>query len=68
MGVALGDIAVSVTLEIASTPPVVEGATLTVHCRTAEGDDAGAVVERALAASTVANSVRRGFPVDVRSR
>jgi organic hydroperoxide reductase OsmC/OhrA len=66
IGVALGEIAVSVTLEIGDEPPVARSATLTVDCRTADGAPADAVVEKALASSTVANSVRSGFPVDVR--
>jgi hypothetical protein len=39
---------------------------LTVGCRTADGGPAGAVVDKAPARSTVANSVARGASVDVR--
>lgn len=66
MGVALGEIAVTVALEIGGEPPVARRARLTVACHTADGASAEAVVDRALASSTVANSVARGFPVDVR--
>jgi len=63
MGVALGEIAVGVTLELAGTPAVAVGAVVRVDCRTVAGEPATAVVERAFAASTIANSVRAGFPV-----
>jgi organic hydroperoxide reductase OsmC/OhrA len=66
MGVPLGEIAVSVMLEIAGEPPVAIGAEVTVTCRTVAGEPADAVLERAFAASTVANSVRQGFPVTLR--
>ena len=36
-----------------------------VACGTAEGGDAAAVVDRALAASIVLASVRQGFPVAI---
>jgi organic hydroperoxide reductase OsmC/OhrA len=63
MEVALGEIAVGVTLELRGTPAVAVAARVRIDCRTAEGGPADAVVERAFAASTIANSVRAGFPV-----
>lgn len=65
MGVALHEIAVSVALEIGGAPPVAREAVVTLRCR---GDDVAAVaavVARASAASTVANSLARGFPVTI---
>ena len=65
MGAALHEIAVSVALEIEGAPPVVRAAVATPRCR---GDDeaaVAAVVARARAASTVANSLARGFPVTI---
>jgi organic hydroperoxide reductase OsmC/OhrA len=64
-GVALGDIAVSVTVRIDGTPPMVSEAAVRVACGTADGGDAAAVVDRALAASIVLASVRQGFPVAI---
>ena len=62
---ALGDIAVSVTVRIDGTPPMVSEAAVRVACGTADGGDAAAVVDRALAASIVLASVRQGFPVAI---
>jgi organic hydroperoxide reductase OsmC/OhrA len=67
MGVELGEVAVSVALEIAGAPPLAREAVVTVRCQGADARGIAAVVERARAASTVANSVIRGFPVTVRS-
>lgn len=64
-GVGLGDIAVSVTVHIDGTPPVVREAAMRVACTGADGGDAAAVVDRALAASIVLASVRQGFPVSI---
>jgi len=64
-GVALGDIAVSVTVRIDGTPPMVSEAAVRVVCGTADGGEAAAVVDRALAASIVLASVRQGFPVAI---
>ncbi len=63
MGVELVDIAVRVTLEMEGTPLTVTRADLEVTCTSGEGVDTGAVIERARAICTVANSVSRGFPV-----
>ena len=64
-GVALGDIAVSVTVRIDGTPPVVSAAAMRVACTAPERGEAEAVVDRALAASIVLASVRQGFPVAI---
>lgn len=64
-GVALGEIAVSVTVRIDGAPPVVREAVLGVVCTGADGSPAAAVVDRALAASIVLASVRQGFPVAI---
>jgi organic hydroperoxide reductase OsmC/OhrA len=66
VGVALGEIAVSVTLELGGEPAVALGAEVRVTCRTVAGEPGDGMVERAFAASTVANSVRQGFPVTLR--
>ena len=61
MGVRLASIAVEVALDLEGDPLLVTGATLSVQ---AEGEgDVEAVIARAKADSTVANSAARGFPV-----
>ena len=68
LGVALGDIAVFVGVEMEGEPLIVREARMTVDCRTADGADATSVIDRALAVCTVRNSVERGFPVSVSRR
>ncbi len=65
MGVALGKIAVSVTLELDGEPLLASSATMTVSCETLDGSDPTPVIERAREISTVANSLRRGMPVQI---
>ena len=65
MGVALGRIAVSVTLELDGEPLLATSATMTVSCETLDGSDPQMLIERAKADSTVSNSLARGFPVTV---
>lgn len=63
MGVTLGTVAVSVTIELGGEPLVATAATMTVTCRTAGGEDAAEVVERARKTCMVSNSLRQGVPV-----
>ncbi|MDR7031784.1 OsmC family protein [Mesorhizobium sp. BE184] len=65
MGVALGRIAVSVTLELDGEPLLATSATITVSCETLDGSNPQMLIERAKADSTVSNSLARGFPVTV---
>ncbi|HVH03132.1 MAG TPA: OsmC family protein [Amaricoccus sp.] len=58
MRVALAE----VTRELDGTPAVAVAATVQVDCRTPDGEPAEAVVARALAESTIANSVGAGLP------
>lgn len=67
MGVGLGKIAVSVTLELEGDPLLATGATMSVSCETPDGSDPQTVIDRAQATSTVANSLRRGVSVTIRS-
>jgi organic hydroperoxide reductase OsmC/OhrA len=63
MGIGLGKIAVSVTLELEGDPLLATGATVSVSCETFDGSDPQTIIDRAQAISTVANSLRRGLPV-----
>lgn len=66
-GVALGEIAVSVTVKLEGEPIIATSATMTVSCKTLDGAPADAIVEKARAICMAINSLRRGVPVDVRS-
>jgi organic hydroperoxide reductase OsmC/OhrA len=63
MDVALHEIAVTVALEIDGAPPLAREAVATLRCVGDDAAEVAAVVARARAGSTVANSVARGFPV-----
>jgi organic hydroperoxide reductase OsmC/OhrA len=65
MGVGLGRIAVSVALELEGSPLIATPAAMTVSCETLDGSDSQAVIDRAEAISTVANSLRRGLAVRI---
>jgi organic hydroperoxide reductase OsmC/OhrA len=67
MGVALGRISVAVTLDLEGQPLLAASATVDVSCETLDGSDPQVVIDRAVADSTVSNSVQRGFPVSVRA-
>ena len=65
MGITLGTISVSVTIELAGDPVIATNATMRVACTTSDGSDPGPVVARARAISMAANSLPRGIPVSV---
>lgn len=67
MGVRLGKIAVSVTVEMEGDPLLTTGATMSVSCETLDGSDPQAVIDRAEATCMVSNSLARGIPVTIRS-
>lgn len=65
MGVALGRIAVTVTVALEGDPLLATGATMEVSCETLDGTDAEDVVERAKRSCMVSNSLNRGVPVTI---
>jgi organic hydroperoxide reductase OsmC/OhrA len=67
LGVGLGTIAVSVTVELSGDPLLAKAATMTVSCETLDGSDPQVIIDRAEATSTVSNSLQRGVPVAVQS-
>lgn len=67
-GVALGSIAVSVTVDLEGDPIVATSATMIVSCETQDGESALTIVEKAKAACMAINSLRRGVPVEVQVR
>jgi organic hydroperoxide reductase OsmC/OhrA len=67
MGVRLGTLSVTVTVEIDGTPLATTAAAMTVSCTTLDGTDPEAVIARAKAACMVANTLRNGAAVTIAS-
>ena len=65
MGIGIETIAVSVTVEMEGTPLITKSAVMKVACTTADGSDAGPIIEKAKASCMVSNSVARGFAVSI---
>ncbi|AZO81044.1 MULTISPECIES: OsmC family protein [unclassified Bosea (in: a-proteobacteria)] len=65
LGVALGRIAISVTVELEGSPLLTTAATMNVACEMQDSSDAAPVIEKAKAICMVANSLGRGFPVAI---
>ncbi|MER8428802.1 OsmC family protein [Mesorhizobium caraganae] len=65
MGVGLGKIAVSVTVNLDGKPLLATSATMTVSCETLDGSDPRKVIDKAGEISAIGNSLRRGVPVTV---
>ncbi|WP_332302658.1 OsmC family protein [Rhizobium sp. GR12] len=62
LGVEIGDIAVTVQLELDGTPLVVTNTVMSVTCTTLDGSDPKTLIDRAWSICTVANSLNRGVP------
>jgi organic hydroperoxide reductase OsmC/OhrA len=67
MGVTLGSIAVSVTIDLDGIPLLTTAARLTVSCETLDGTDPQAVIDKAKSICMVANSLQKGLPVTIQS-
>ena len=67
MGVGLGRIAVSVTVELEGDPLITTAATMSVSCDTTDGSDPTRIIELAKATCMVSNSLRQGIPVRIES-
>jgi hypothetical protein len=59
------DLEVTVTLDFAGTPSRTTGATMTVACSLAGGEDPSELIERAKAFTNIGNSVRAGIPLTI---
>lgn len=66
MGIGLGKIAVSVTVELDGTPLITTAATMAVACEMLDGSDPAALIARAESSCMMSNSLRRGVPVTIR--
>ena len=67
MEVGLGNISLSVTVEMAGNPLLTTGAKMAVSCEMLDGSDPQRLIERTRTTSMVANSLQRGIPVAVQS-
>jgi len=67
MGVQLGKIAVTVTVEMEGQPLATTAAAMTVSCETLDGSDPQPVIEKAKAICMVANTLRQGAAVTIES-
>ncbi len=67
-GIALGRLSVSVTIELEGDPILATSASMTVTCETLDGSDASAIIEQAKASCMATNSLRRGVPVEIRTK
>jgi organic hydroperoxide reductase OsmC/OhrA len=64
-GIALGGIAVKVTLELAGEPLLATAATMSVECDVPQSRERNALISEAERISTVSNSLRAGLPVHI---
>ncbi len=65
LSVRLRKLAVAVTIVLEGDPLIVTSAVMTVSCETVDGTEIRSVIDKAAAMSTVANSLRAGFPVAI---
>jgi organic hydroperoxide reductase OsmC/OhrA len=65
MGVELGKIAVSVTVNLEGKPLLATSASMTVSCETLDGSDPRKIIDKAEAITAVSNSLRQGVPVAI---
>jgi organic hydroperoxide reductase OsmC/OhrA len=65
MGVKVGNIAVTVTVNLEGTPLLATSATMTVSCETLDGSDPRKIIDKAEAITAVSNSLRQGVPVAI---
>ena len=64
-GVEIADLAISVSVDFGGTPSRATGARMDVECTLADGSDPTELIERAKRLTTIGNSVRSGFPVEI---
>jgi organic hydroperoxide reductase OsmC/OhrA len=65
MGLSITDLRVSVDVDFAGEPSRASGVRMRVDCTLADGSDPSELIDRAKAATTIGNSLRAGFPVDI---
>ena len=67
MGVALGEIAVTVTVELEGDPLLATAAAMAVFCETLDGSDSQRIIDSARKPCMVSNSLRQGIPVTIQT-
>ena len=65
MGLTITDLAVTVAVDFDGAPGRATDARMTVDCTLANGANPSELIERAKAATTIANSLRAGIPVEI---
>lgn len=65
MGLTIADLRVSVDVDFAGEPSRASGARMTVECSLADGSDPSDLIGRAKSLTTIGNSLRAGFPVEI---
>ena len=65
MGLSIADLRVTVDVDFDGQPSRATGARMRVECNMADGSDASELIERARKITTIGNSLRTGFPVDI---
>jgi len=65
MGLAIDDLSVSVSIDFTGQPSRASDARMSVECSLAGGADPSELIERAKKATTIGNSLRSGFPVEI---
>jgi organic hydroperoxide reductase OsmC/OhrA len=65
MGLAIGDLKVSVSIEFGGDPVRASEVRMSVDCTLADGSDASPLFERVKALTTIGNSLRAGIPVEI---
>jgi organic hydroperoxide reductase OsmC/OhrA len=68
MGLEIADLAVTVSIDFDGQPSRATAARMDVACELADGSDAGKLIERARAITTIGNSVREGIPLKIGDR
>ena len=66
-GETIADLRIAVTLDFGGTPSRTTGAHIAIDCKLESGADPGELIEQAKALTNIANSLRAGFPVDIRN-
>src|SRR5690348_10891691 len=65
MGVTIADLRVSVDIDFDGSPSRTTAARMNVECSLADGSDPSPLIERAMAITTIGNSLRAGIPVAI---
>jgi organic hydroperoxide reductase OsmC/OhrA len=65
MGLAIEELSVNVSIDFAGKPSLASDARMVVDCSLAGGADPSELIERAKKVTTISNSLRSGFPVEI---